>query len=118
LEVVAIAHRCRRAGVHRGDVERESHVVALQQQAGALPCLADDASRSLTGLLQGTYDHGSTPNNAFRFRGLASTSDGCTGQRTASIENGENALVQDRQTAIEVGIADRERTQALDDLIA
>src|SRR3546814_7123105 len=56
LEMVLIVHRQFLAGEHRRDVEREAHIVVLEQQAGADPAVrSEEHTSELQSLMRISY---------------------------------------------------------------
>src|SRR3546814_21037765 len=58
LEMVLIVHRQFLAGEHRRDVEREAHIVVLEQQAGADPAVRPDVAVGFADVAEIADKHG------------------------------------------------------------
>src|SRR3546814_10384496 len=59
--MVLIVHRQFLAGEHRRDVEREAHIVVLEQQAGADPAVRTDVAVGFADIAEIADEHGSSP---------------------------------------------------------
>src|SRR5690606_2126954 len=65
LQVVLVVDVRLGVGIDGGDMEREAHIVVLEQHAGAVPGFGDNLAVGLLAFGEGAYDHYSIPHKTW-----------------------------------------------------